>query len=65
MRVVIKVRSEPDGGVRAWCPALPGCLVRGRSPEQVKAMMEQAIRAYLASLDACVPWRVEPQYLTV
>ena len=46
------VPFEPaeEGGYVVKCPALPGLVTEGDTPEEARAMAEDAIRAYLESL---------------
>lgn len=39
-----------EGGHVVRCPALPGLVTEGDKPEELRAMAEDAIRAYLESL---------------
>jgi antitoxin HicB len=39
-----------EGGYTVTCPALPGLVTEGDTLEEARAMAEDAIRAYLASL---------------
>lgn len=58
MKIVIKIRREPSGKFRAWCPSLPGCAVFGETADDVRHKMDHALRAYLCSLNAAVPGRL-------
>ncbi len=64
MKVTVKIRRQLTGDYRAWCPALPGCAVLGKSPDDVKQKMDQAIRGYLASLNVPTLSGLEQQVLT-
>lgn len=46
------VLFEPaeEGGYVATCPALPGLVTEGDTLEEARAMVQDAIRAYLESL---------------
>jgi hypothetical protein len=52
MKIAFKIMRMPDGLLRGVCPALPGCVAYGRSNEEMAGRMEEAVRGYLASLDA-------------
>jgi predicted RNase H-like HicB family nuclease len=39
-----------EGGFTVTCPALPGLVTEGDTPEEARAMAQDAIRAYLESL---------------
>jgi antitoxin HicB len=41
---------EPEGGLTAIVPALPGCVTFGRTPVEVKKMADDAIVSYIESL---------------
>jgi len=55
MKLVVRTSRISNGLFRATCPALPGCVVFGRSVGEVKARIGQAVCGYLASLNAVVP----------
>jgi predicted RNase H-like HicB family nuclease len=55
MKMVITVSRTVIGRFRARCPALPGCWVDAQSSQEAVHCLRQAIRGYLASLDAVVP----------
>jgi predicted RNase H-like HicB family nuclease len=43
-------REEPEGGFTAIVPTLPGCVTYGRTLEEAKRMVLDAIELYLYSL---------------
>lgn len=45
-------RKEPEGGFTAIVPSLPGCVSFGKTLEEAKAMVREAIELYLESLKA-------------
>ncbi len=45
-------RKEPEGGFTAIVPSLPGCVSFGKTLEEAKAMIREAIELYLESLKA-------------
>jgi antitoxin HicB len=49
-RYNIMLRPEPDGGYTALVPALPGCVTHGRTWEEAKEMVNDAISGYIESL---------------
>jgi predicted RNase H-like HicB family nuclease len=55
MHLTIKIARELPGWYRAWCPALPGCLVHGRSYAEAAEDAGRAVRAYLTDLNAILP----------
>ncbi len=46
----IVMRPEPEGGYTVLVPSLPGCITYAPTTEKARAMAEDAIRAYIASL---------------
>lgn len=54
MNVTYRVlfRKEPEGGFTAIVPSLPGCVSFGKTLEEAKAMVKEAIELYLESLKA-------------
>ena len=55
MESAVRIAGPLDGAYRAWCPALPGCAVYGRSRCEAKAKIRQAVRGYLEHLDVALP----------
>jgi antitoxin HicB len=49
-RFNIVLRPEPEGGFTAMVPALPGCVTYGRTLEEARSMVKDAIAGYIASL---------------
>lgn len=45
-------RKEPEGGFTAIVPSLPGCVSFGKTLEEAKVMVREAIELYLESLKA-------------
>lgn len=45
------LKPEPTGGFTVIVPALPGCITYGRDVKHARAMAQDAISAYLASLE--------------
>lgn len=64
MKVAIRIDVKTTGVYRASCPALPGCVAFGRSHEEARQKIDQAVRGYLASLDVPVPMRLEHDVCT-
>ncbi|MFY9643922.1 MAG: type II toxin-antitoxin system HicB family antitoxin [Terriglobales bacterium] len=46
----IMLRPEPEGGYTAMVPALPGCVTYGRTVDEARDMVKDAISGYIASL---------------
>jgi len=40
------------------CPSLPGCTSEGRTPEEAKERIHEAISGYLAAVNNCVPGEI-------
>lgn len=49
-RFHIYLRPEPEGGFTVTVPALPGCVTYGATLKEARTMADDAIRAYLESL---------------
>jgi antitoxin HicB len=49
-RFNIVLRPEPEGGYTALVPALPGCVTYGRTLDEAREMVKDAISGYVASL---------------
>jgi antitoxin HicB len=47
----IMLRPEPEGGYTVSVPTLPGCVTYGATKEEANKMAEDAIRAYLESME--------------
>ena len=45
------LKPEPEGGFTATVPSLPGCVTYGKNLNDAKKMAEDAIRAYITSLE--------------
>lgn len=46
----IVLRPEPEGGLTAIVPVLPGCVTYGRTLSEAKSFAKDAISAYIESL---------------
>ena len=55
MESTVRVAGPLDGAYRAWCPALPGCAVYGRSRREAKVRIGQAVSGYLEHLATALP----------
>jgi len=58
MKIAIRITQRGNGVYRASCPALPGCIVHGKSKEEMKPKIVGAVAGYLASLDVALSERV-------
>lgn len=47
----VYLRPEKEGGYTVTVPALPGCVTFGKTVDEARAMADDAIRAYLTSLE--------------
>ena len=50
--VVIEKDSQ---GYVAWCPSLQGCMTQGKSYEEVRENIEDAVQLYLKDLQEAPP----------
>jgi len=55
MKLCIEIEQNEYGAYVAVCPCLPGCVTKGRTREQAKEKLEEAIRGYLAAMGDFVP----------
>jgi predicted RNase H-like HicB family nuclease len=44
------IQQDEDGAFVATCPSLPGCISQGRTRDEARVNIEDAIGGYLASL---------------
>ena len=51
------VLHTSDEGVAVQCPALPGCWSQGKDEAEALENIEDAIREYIAALEARTPGR--------
>jgi len=58
MKLYVKIWRDETGKYVAACPSLPGCTTTGRTREEAKEKLEDAIRGYLASVNNFVPARL-------
>ena len=45
-------QPEPEGGFTAIVPSLPGCVTYGRTIDEARAFVKDAIQGYIESLKA-------------
>ena len=50
MKYRVCIEQDEDGQFVATCPALPGCVSEGRTREEARVNIADAISGYLASL---------------
>ena len=48
MKFTITIARDEDGIYIAECPAIPGCISQGKTEEEAKANIQDAIRECLA-----------------
>jgi antitoxin HicB len=59
VKVCIEISRDDKGLFTAVCPALPGCVSRGRTCEEAVTKIDEAIRGYVAALGNFVPDRLD------
>lgn len=47
----VLIEQDEDGIFVATCPSLPGCVSEGRTRDEARANIRDAITGYLASLE--------------
>ena len=55
MKLNVKIVRCSSGVYRAWCPALPGCIVTAMSEKGARQRIEEAVGGYLAKLEVNLP----------
>jgi len=55
MKVCIKITTDEEGRYLAHCPSLPGCTSSGRTAEEARKKISEAIMGYLAAVNNFVP----------
>ncbi len=50
MDYVVVIEKSGDGTFSAYVPDLPGCVTSGRSAEDVRALVEEAVAMHIDSL---------------
>lgn len=55
MKLCIVIWRNDLEGFGARCTSLPGCIVSAPTEEQARTKLEEAIRAYLASVGDFIP----------
>ena len=63
MKIGVVIVELSPGMHKAHCPALPGCVVLGRTRQEAAERMSVAVAGYLASFDSVVPEKIELQIL--
>ena len=55
MKLVIQISKIAGNLFRACCPSLPGCVVYGRSQDEARERIREAVCGYVASMDVALP----------
>jgi predicted RNase H-like HicB family nuclease len=55
MKLTVQMTRAAEGYFRAWCPALPGCVVFAETRAEAEVEIARAIEGYIASLDVALP----------
>jgi len=55
MKLTVQMTRAAEGFFRAWCPALPGCVVMAETRAEAEAEIARAIEGYIASMDVALP----------
>lgn len=50
MQFRVLIESDEDGVFVATCPSLPGCVSQGKTREEARTNIQEAIEGYLTSL---------------
>ena len=65
MKLSIRIISNDQGGFTAVCPTLPGCMSRGRTRQDAREKLDEAIRGYFAAVNNFVPEHLPPEIIEV
>jgi predicted RNase H-like HicB family nuclease len=55
MKLCVRIIQDEGGGYTAFCPSLPGCKSRGKSREEAREKLDDAIRGYVAAMSDFIP----------
>jgi len=64
----VLIEQDEEGGFVATCPTLPGCVSEGSTREEARINIQDAISAYLASLQKhgeAIPPQIEEELVEV
>ena len=50
LKILVVFETDEDGWDVASCPTLPGCHGQGRTRDEARANIREAIRGYVASM---------------
>ena len=68
MKYRIIIQQDEDGIFVAECPSLPGCISQGKTRQEAKENLKDAITGYLASLkkhNEPIPPTIEEEIIEV
>ena len=65
MKVCVTIQPVGEGGYKAFCPSLPGCICHADSFEEAKKKIDEAIIGYIASVSNFVPEHVVDDLIEV
>jgi antitoxin HicB len=55
MKLTVRIFDDERGSYVATCPSLPGCCCHGKTRDEAKRKLDEAIRGYLAAVGNFVP----------
>ncbi len=58
MKLSVHICKNEEGTFTALCPSLHGCTSRGKSREEARDKLDEAIRGYIAAVSNFVPEHV-------
>ena len=50
-KYIVYLEPAEDGGYTVTCPHLPGCITQGETIEEALALIKDAIKGYISSLE--------------
>ncbi len=53
MKLCIRIMKNEKGDYTAVCSSLPGCVTTGRTREEAREKLDEAIRGYIAAISNC------------
>lgn len=65
MRISVRIVVNERGGYTAICPSLPGCIATGRTRQQARKKLDEAICGYFAAVTNFVPEHVPYEVVEV
>jgi predicted RNase H-like HicB family nuclease len=68
MKFRVIIQPDDDGVFVAECPSLPGCISQGRTRDEAKANIAEAIAGYVESLEqhgAPIPPAIEEEIVEI